>query len=57
LNIPNFKSGMPAFEGKLSDQEIRSVIIYLKSLWTPEQREAQRQNSEQDPFPVGIGAH
>jgi hypothetical protein len=57
LNLPNFESGMPAFEEKLSDQEIRSVIIYLKTLWTPEQREAQRQHSERDPFPVGADGH
>ena len=51
LNIPNFESGMPAFEGKLQDQEIQAVIIYLKTLWTLEQQDAQRENSQRDPFP------
>ena len=51
LNIPKFESGMPPFEGKLSDEEIRAVILYLKTLWEPEQREYQARASERDPFP------
>jgi mono/diheme cytochrome c family protein len=27
---------MPAFGGKLSDQEIRAVLGYIKSRWSPE---------------------
>lgn len=27
---------MPAWEGKLSDAEIDDVIVYIKSLWSPE---------------------
>jgi mono/diheme cytochrome c family protein len=33
LNIPGFQSGMPAFEQRLSDEEIRAVINYLKTFW------------------------
>jgi mono/diheme cytochrome c family protein len=42
---------MPAFGGVLSPSEIRAVITYLKTLWTPEQREFQREESRDEPFP------
>lgn len=51
LNIPNFKSGMPAFGHQLEDEEIRAVINHLKTFWESEQRERQSQASQQDPFP------
>ncbi len=51
LNIPNFKSGMPAFGQQLQDEEVRTVINHLKTFWGPEQRERQSQASGQDPFP------
>jgi mono/diheme cytochrome c family protein len=51
LNIPNFKSGMPAFGEQLEDEEIRAVINHLKTFWEAEQRERQSQASQQDPFP------
>ena len=46
LNIPNFKSGMPAFSQQLQDEEIRAVINHLKTFWEAEQRERQRQASQ-----------
>jgi len=52
LNIPNFKSGMPAFGDKLTDEEIVAVLTYIKSLWPEEQRRSQAQISQQDPLPV-----
>lgn len=42
---------MPAFEGTLSPNEITAVITYLKTLWTPEQRRFQREESKHQPFP------
>jgi mono/diheme cytochrome c family protein len=42
---------MPAFEGKLGDDEIKAVIIYLKTLWGPSERQFQAEVSKQDPFP------
>lgn len=42
---------MPAFKGVLSPQEIRAVTNYLKTMWTPEQRKIQREESQQKPFP------
>ncbi len=32
---------MPAFRDRLTDDEIRDVIAYIKTMWTPEQRAAQ----------------
>jgi len=37
---------MPAFEDALTEQEIQSVIEYLKTLWTDEQREYQATESQ-----------
>ncbi|MDN3519066.1 c-type cytochrome [Aquisalimonas lutea] len=44
---------MPSFEAVLSPQEIRAVIMYLKTLWTPEQRQFQwEETQEQGGFPA-----
>ncbi len=51
LNIPNFKSGMPAFGEQLTDEEIRVVIDYIKTFWQPGQRESQSEISQSHPFP------
>lgn len=32
---------MPAFKGTLSKEETRAVLAYIKTWWTPEQREGQ----------------
>jgi len=42
---------MPGFAGILSPEEVRAVITYLKTLWTPEQRRFQREESRNQPFP------
>jgi mono/diheme cytochrome c family protein len=42
---------MPGFNGVLSPDEIRAVIAYLKTLWTPEQRDFQAEESRGRPFP------
>ena len=42
---------MPGFGDKLSTKEIRAVIEYLKTLWTPEQRRFQRDESRKAPYP------
>ena len=33
---PGYQSDMPAFQSVLSDDEIRAVLAYIKSLWSPE---------------------
>ena len=56
-DLPNFKSGMPAFGEKLTPEEIVAVINYVKSLWGDKEarglvkRESQARVSETDPFP------
>ncbi len=42
---------MPPFSGALTPAEIRDVIDYLKTLWTPEQSNFQREESEHASFP------
>lgn len=42
---------MPAFNDPLSPQQIHAVITYLKTLWTPEQRQFQLEESQRHPFP------
>lgn len=48
---PGFKSAMPSFGERLTEQEIRTVLSYLKTLWTEEQRAAQAEASTGDPLP------
>lgn len=36
---------MPAFGDQLSPEQIREVITYLKTMWTPEQRQFQREET------------
>nr|WP_299241335.1 cytochrome c [uncultured Halomonas sp.] len=43
---------MPAFEDVLTPTEIRSVVNYLKTLWTLEQRRHQTEESEGASFPT-----
>ena len=45
---------MPAFGNNLSPGEIREVVEYLKTLWTPAQRRTQRQESKKEPFPAEV---
>jgi mono/diheme cytochrome c family protein len=42
---------MPAFKEDLSQQDTIAVIMYLKSLWRPEQRRFQAEESRGQPFP------
>lgn len=45
VSPPNYKNGMPAFGGVLSDEEIWAVLAYIKSTWPPEVRAAQEEMS------------
>lgn len=46
---PGYESDMPAFEGKLSDEQITAVFEYIKSTWPERAREYQRARSNADP--------
>jgi mono/diheme cytochrome c family protein len=45
---------MPAFKGILTPYEINAVIAYLKTLWTAAQRQFQREESQDQPFPSDV---
>lgn len=42
---------MPAFASTLAPHDIRAVVDYLKTLWTPRQRAFQREESRDAPYP------
>lgn len=44
---PDYQSDMPAFEGKLSDEEIRNVWDYIKSTWPERERNYQTRITQQ----------
>ena len=46
-----FKTRMPAWGERLSDEEIQAVLAYLKTLWGPEERRFQGEASTRDPLP------
>src|SRR6187551_939578 len=39
--LPGYESDMPAFEGTLSDLEIRAVMDFIKSAWPEREKEYQ----------------
>lgn len=45
---------MPPFKDILTPHEIKAVIAYLKTLWTAEQRQFQREESQDQPFPSEV---
>jgi len=44
-DMPDFKSGMPAFADRLADDEIHSVLEFIKSTWPEKIRDAQAEMS------------
>lgn len=52
LDVPDFKSNMPAFAGSLSDAEIRAALEFLKSTWPEQERQTQWLVSQNDPLPA-----
>lgn len=49
-NLKNYESAMPAFENRLSDEEIIAVLSWIKSKWPPEIRaRLDRMNAEASP--------
>ena len=39
---------MPAFRGALAEEDVANILAYIKTWWTPEQREWQRRITESD---------
>ena len=46
MGDPSMFNLMPAFGASLSDEQITAVIFYIKSLWTEEHRQFQREATE-----------
>lgn len=38
---PGFRQEMPAFKGMLTEKDVEAILAFIKSWWTPEQREIQ----------------
>ncbi|EAQ04603.1 probable c-type cytochrome [Pseudooceanicola batsensis HTCC2597] len=43
--VPGYESDMPAFEGLLSDDEIKAVLAYIKTSWSKRERAFQAEVS------------
>ncbi len=46
---PGYESDMPAFEDKLTDDEIRLILQYIRSTWPERARDYQAERSNADP--------
>lgn len=44
--VAGFDSGMPAFDALLTDDEIRDILTFIKSTWSPRLQAAQKERSE-----------
>jgi mono/diheme cytochrome c family protein len=38
---------MPAFRGKLTEEEVKAILAYIKTWWTEEQRQSQKEVTRQ----------
>ncbi|SIS49788.1 Cytochrome C oxidase, cbb3-type, subunit III [Roseivivax lentus] len=43
--VTDFRSGMPAFETVLSEDEVLDILAFIRAAWPDEAREIQRQRS------------
>ncbi|MBI2887084.1 MAG: cytochrome c [Chloroflexi bacterium] len=42
--VPEDAPRMPAWKGKLSEEEVRAILAYIKTFWTPERRRMQERS-------------
>lgn len=54
-NSTSFRSRMPAWGASLSDEDIRSVLAYIKTLWGQAERATQAQITQQQASPAPPG--
>jgi mono/diheme cytochrome c family protein len=45
FSAPDYRNAMPAFEDRLTDDEIRAILAFIKSTWPPDIRAAQEQQN------------
>jgi len=50
-DFPDIISAMPSFGSTLSDEEIWSVLAFIKASWSEEMRASQAMASQYDPLP------
>ncbi|APE44600.1 cytochrome C [Sulfitobacter alexandrii] len=43
--VTGFKSGMPAFRGTLSEDDVLDILAYIRASWPAEAQEVQRQRT------------
>lgn len=48
MGVTGVESGMPGFGDVLSDQEIRAILDYIKSTWSPRMRDYQQDRTRTD---------
>ena len=46
MGLPPNDLEMPPFRGKLTQEEILTILSLIKTWWTQEQRDAQAENSK-----------
>lgn len=46
MGVPEDTPRMPAFKGKLSEEDVEAILAYIKTWWTEEQRQAQARITE-----------
>ena len=46
--VPGYETDMPAFGDTMTDEEIRSVLDYIKGTWPERQTDYQRAKSQAD---------
>lgn len=51
--VSGFSSGMPGFEGQLSDKEIWDILSFIKFSWPDRVRDIQRQRTESEQLADG----
>lgn len=44
MGVPPDAPRMPAWKGKLSQEEVGTILAYIKTFWTPEQRRMQERS-------------
>ncbi len=46
MGVPEDTPRMPAFKGKLTEEEVEAILTYIKTWWTEEQRQVQARITE-----------
>ena len=47
MGVPTAVPRMPAWKGKLSDEDIAAILAFVKTMWTEEERQFQARITQQ----------